>query len=51
MTKKQDDVVVTDEAPSIVSLYVNVDVNQLLTERTEAQVYQFLANLKDLLRG
>ena len=39
-----------DQVPNA-GLYLNVDVNQLLTDRTEAEVYQFLANLKDLLRG
>ncbi len=32
-------------------LYVNVDVNDLLETRTEAEVFDLIGKLKDLLNG
>lgn len=51
--KKADDPLVELEAQtvSMSPLVVSVDVNGLLESRSEAHVFQFLANLKDLLRG
>lgn len=53
MSKKKIDPLAELEAQtvSMSPLVVSVDVNGLLERFDETHVFQFLANLKDLLRG
>lgn len=46
----QEELEVVSEVPAV-TLMVNLDVNALLDERTDVEVFEFIGKLKDLVNG